>query len=91
NKKNKKMFDRQEVHERIAMFCNPCHKTVHATLSEKELEQVYNDVESLRQHPDIARFVKWVRKQPSGTNIRVRTSQGKRDRTSPRDRRGRRR
>ena len=36
NKRNKKLFDRREVHERLAMLCKPCHKTIHAVLTEKE-------------------------------------------------------
>jgi hypothetical protein len=89
NKKNKKRFDRREVHERIAMLCRPCHKTVHATLTEKQLEQEFNTLQALRSDPDLAGFVKWVRRQPPGAHVTVRSTRGKRDRTGSGRRPGR--
>jgi hypothetical protein len=56
---------------RIAMLCQPCHSTVHATLSESELEAAYNTIEALSQHPDIAKFVSWVAKQSTKRRIAV--------------------
>jgi len=64
-------FDREEMHTRIAMLCRPCHSTVHATLSEIELEQAFNTVKALANHPDIARFVDWVAKQPVDRRVAV--------------------
>lgn len=60
-----------EFEEVIAMLCSPCHKMIHAVLSEKELERAYDSIASLLEHPDIAKFVQWVRKQPDG-HINVR-------------------
>ena len=37
-----------------------CHRTVHATLTNAELERGYADAASLRAHPQIARFIEWV-------------------------------
>ncbi len=79
NKRNKRMFERAEVHERLAMLCEACHATVHATFSEKELEQEYNTVEALAAHPDVARFVRYARKQPPTAKIRVRRTAALRD------------
>lgn len=64
-------FDREEMTSRIAMLCQPCHSTVHATLSESELEAAYNTIEDLAQHPDIAKFVRWVRKQSPRRRVAV--------------------
>lgn len=42
-----------------------CHRTIHATLTNKELERSYASAEALRSHPEIARFIAWVRdKEP---------------------------
>lgn len=42
-----------------------CHRAIHATLSNKELERSYSTPEALRAHPEIAKFVAWVsRKDP---------------------------
>ena len=66
NKRNKRQFDRSEVKTRIAWFCPPCHNHVHALFSEKTLEREFNTLESLAAHSEVARFVSWIRKKPSG-------------------------
>lgn len=37
----KRLFDREEVKTRSIDVCPPCHKNVHAVLSNKELERSY--------------------------------------------------
>ena len=41
-----------------------CHRMIHRVFSEKELATDYADPEVVRAHPEIERFVKWVRRQP---------------------------
>jgi len=41
-----------------------CHRMIHRVLSEQELATAYADPAVVRAHPEIARFVAWVRKQP---------------------------
>lgn len=65
NRRNKREFDRSEVHERVAWLCRPCHDHVHAVFSEKTLEREYNTLESLRREPEIARFVEWIAARPA--------------------------
>jgi hypothetical protein len=38
-----------------------CHRTIHAVLDNKTLERGYASTAALRAHPEIARFVDWVR------------------------------
>jgi hypothetical protein len=45
-----------------------CHRKVHAVLSEAELARAYDSAEALRGHPEIARFVAWVRRKPPEWN-----------------------
>ena len=66
NRRNKRDFTRDEVHGRIAWLCRPCHNHIHVVLSEKEMERAYNTIESLRHHPEIARFVTWLAGKPAG-------------------------
>ena len=80
NKKNKKDFDRTEVKQRLASLCRPCHKTVHAELTEKELERQYNTIVQLRGHPGIEQFCSWIANKPDGFDVPVRQSKAKRDR-----------
>lgn len=77
NKKNKREFDRTEVRTRLALFCRPCHKQVHAVLTEKQLEREYNTLESLKAQQEIAKFVDWIKDKPAGTQVTVRTNKSK--------------
>jgi 5-methylcytosine-specific restriction endonuclease McrA len=69
NRRNKRDFGRGEVKQRIALLCRPCHRHVHATVDNKRLEQEFNTVEALAAHPEIARFVAWIRRKPDGTRV----------------------
>ncbi|MCB2008719.1 MAG: HNH endonuclease [Rhodoferax sp.] len=52
-----------------------CHRQIHALLTESELARDYNTVEALMAHPEMARFVAWVRGKPPGFAARSRKSQ----------------
>lgn len=41
-----------------------CHRKLHAQFTEAELARDYATPEQLRAHPEIARFIEWVRKKP---------------------------
>lgn len=41
-----------------------CHRIVHATFDNKALAAAFATPETLRAHPDIARFLDWVRDKP---------------------------
>ena len=41
-----------------------CHKEIHITLSEAELARTYNNIEVLKTHPRLAKFISWVKKRP---------------------------
>jgi hypothetical protein len=42
-----------------------CHRAIHATLDNKALERGYHTPEALRAHPEVGKFVAWVRtKEP---------------------------
>jgi len=43
-----------------------CHRQIHALFTEAELAQHYNTAESLLAHPEIQKFVAWVKKKPDG-------------------------
>jgi len=66
-KRARKKFDRQEMEERVALLCRPCHRNIHTTIENKELEQEYNTLEALAAHPSIERFTCWIRDKPHGT------------------------
>ncbi len=37
-----------------------CHRFIHATLGNKELARDFHTPDTLRAHPEVARFVGWV-------------------------------
>jgi hypothetical protein len=53
-------------------LCSACHRFIHAMLSEKELEHTYNTIESLLTHPDIRRFVTWIRSKHPDKRVQIR-------------------
>ncbi|MBZ9712690.1 HNH endonuclease [Deinococcus multiflagellatus] len=55
-----------------ALLCPPCHKFLHRTFTNAELARDYADLDALRAHEDVARFVAWIRKQPATKAVRVR-------------------
>lgn len=52
-------------------LCKACHKTVHATLTEKELARSHNTLELLMKNETVAKFANWVRKQPTDRRVKV--------------------
>jgi 5-methylcytosine-specific restriction endonuclease McrA len=47
-------------------LCSDCNKTIHATLPLKQLEKTHNTIEKLKQHPQIASYITWVKTRPLG-------------------------
>ena len=52
-----------------------CHRQIHALLTETELARDYSHVDALRQHPELAKFLDWVRRKPDDFFERTRKSQ----------------
>lgn len=49
-----------------------CHRKLHSLFSERELAVLYPDADRLRAHPEIERFISWVRKRPPSYRSRHR-------------------
>lgn len=47
----------------IAVIHRVCHVKIHSAITEANLATDYNTIESLQQHEDIAKFIKWVKKK----------------------------
>ena len=64
-----------------------CHSAIHARFSEAEIARRLADVESLRQAPELAEFLAWVRTKPddfhAGT-ASTRQKRAARPRSNPR-------
>jgi len=57
-----------------------CHRMIHRVFSDRELATGYGTAEKLLAHPEIAKFVKWVRKRPPDYVDWPRTKRGTRRR-----------
>lgn len=70
NKWFRKHFTREQLHVGIDV-CRDCHSAIHRFVPDhKQLGRQYNTVQKLREHPEIANFVTWIRGRRTG---RVRT------------------
>ena len=63
-------FSKQECQTRGIYLCGDCHRMVHRKIDHRSLAETYNTLEALQQHPEIATFVNWVRKQRKRSKIR---------------------
>jgi hypothetical protein len=52
-----------------------CHRQVHALFTETELARQLHRAEALRAHPDMQRFLEWVRRKPNDFFERTRKSE----------------
>jgi 5-methylcytosine-specific restriction protein A len=57
--------------EHCTPLCKPCHKQLHATYSNKELDRELDSLESLRQAEQLQPFLAWIRKQKPDRNFRT--------------------
>lgn len=42
-----------------------CHSKIHSLFTENELAVLYNSFESLREHPEIVKFIHWLARKPA--------------------------
>jgi hypothetical protein len=58
--------------EDVELLCPQCHGMVHATYTNATLARLYPTIDDLRHAPELAPFLKWVRKQPPSRRKRNR-------------------
>jgi hypothetical protein len=51
-----------------------CHKQIHALFTESELAQQFNTAETLKNHPEMGKFITWVKSKPDNFYERTRKS-----------------
>ena len=68
----RKKWDKETLRTRSAMVCSGCHKQIHAVLTEKELADSYHSVEALREHPELAKYIRWAQKRNPRGPVTVR-------------------
>ena len=48
-------------HGPTAELCQPCHSTIHLQLSNRELAQHFNSIETLQKAEALQKYLRWVR------------------------------
>lgn len=51
-----------------------CHKQIHALFTETELANRLNNATILREHPDMQKFIRWIRTKPNSFYEKTRKS-----------------
>jgi hypothetical protein len=64
-RKGRREMKRRDPARTVAL-CRPCHRNVHASLSNGDLGRGYDSLEALSTHPDVEKFTDWVRDKPQG-------------------------
>jgi hypothetical protein len=58
--------------DHVERICSQCHGMIHATYTNETLAAVYPTMAQLRKAPELAPFLRWVRKQPPSRRKRNR-------------------
>jgi hypothetical protein len=56
-----------------ARVCHDCHRTIHATFDNRHLARELNTIPRLREAPELARYLAWIRNRPGTQRFGVRT------------------
>ncbi|QWE08190.1 HNH endonuclease [Polynucleobacter ibericus] len=51
-----------------------CHKQIHALFTETELAQQYHHAQILREHPEMMKFIQWIKSKPNAFYEKTRKS-----------------
>ncbi len=78
NRRVQRELDRQELRAAVAWLCRGCHSFLHANFTEKTLERRFRTLAALRTHPDVERFVAWIRSKRPDFHPAIRTAHGRR-------------
>ena len=57
-----------------ANLCIPCHKQIHALYTNEEIAVRLTTLQQLRGDEKLARFIQWIRKQPSTKLMKIKKS-----------------
>jgi len=66
------------THQGTVRLHQICHSAIHARYSEAEIARRLADLGSLRDDPELARFVAWVRTKPDDFHARTRMTRDRR-------------
>jgi hypothetical protein len=53
-----------------------CHRAIHVSFSNSELARLFAAPDLLRNHPEMARFLRWIAAKPPDFHARTRGRRG---------------
>ncbi len=54
-----------------------CHRKLHSLFTDRELAEHYASPQAIHAHPDMAAFIRWIRRKPAEYYTRSRTAKRK--------------
>lgn len=57
-----------------ANLCIPCHKQIHALYTNEEIATRLSTLQELKEDSQLAKFINWIRKQPSTKIMKIKKS-----------------
>jgi 5-methylcytosine-specific restriction enzyme A len=66
------------AHLEKAQLCIPCHKQIHALYTNTEIAIRLTTIDRLKDDEQLRKFIRWIKKQPSPTLIRIKKSKERR-------------
>ncbi|WP_066320186.1 restriction endonuclease [Bacillus sp. FJAT-29814] len=63
-----------------ANLCIPCHKQIHALYTNEEIAARLTTIKDLQTDDQLARFIKWIRKQPPTKLMKIKKSNDRKGR-----------
>jgi hypothetical protein len=62
---------RDRTNQQVCILCKACHEMVHRLISNTELEKKYYTIAHLKEHLEVIRFIRWVKKQDPHKRIKI--------------------
>lgn len=64
--RHRKKYTRQEMAQLAAYVCRPCHEQIHMLFTNFQLANEFEIIEKLRQHPEIQKWLTFIKTKQTG-------------------------
>jgi len=66
-RRRRRKQDPRDAHTPCAWLCHTCHRMLHYFLDNGTLDDAYDSIAKLRQHPELTRYLAWRKAHPNST------------------------
>ena len=64
-RRKRRKQDPRDAEVPCAWLCHTCHRMLHTYLDNGSLDNAYDSIAKLRQHPDLSRYLAWRKAHPN--------------------------